>query len=309
MLLLLIFLIIILMYCYRTAFYVKPGHHENPYDLPQNEQYQPYYNEMVHLVDVLNNEPYEPVSIKSFDGLILRGRLYMYDEIAPIELSFNGYRTDGIHDCGGVFQISRQLGHNILIIDQRATGDSDGNVISFGINERYDVVAWAEFIAKRYPQMKIILVGGSLGAATVLMASELKLPANVVGVVADSAYTSPKAIIKKVIQQTMNLSSTIMYPFVKLSARLFGRFNLEESSPIQALRKTKLPILIIHGEDDRYVPCSMAHQNYMACKAPIKMLLTIPKGPHDISLLVDWDRYLRTVEEFFNRINVPMKTK
>lgn len=308
MLLLLIIIMMVLMYCYRTAFYVKPGHHEDPYNLPQNEQYQPYYNEMVHLVDALNNEPYEAVSIKSFDGLTLRGRLYIYDENAPIELAFNGYRTDGIHDCGGVFQIARRLGHNMLVVDQRATGDSDGNVISFGINERYDVVAWAEYIAHRYPQMKIILVGGSLGAATVLMASALKLPVNVVGVVADSAYTSPKAIIKKVIQR-MNLSPTIMYPFVKLSAKFFGHFNLEASSPIQAVQKTKLPVLIIHGEDDRYVPCSMAHQNYAACKSPLKMLLTIPEGPHDISLLVDWNKYQGTVEKFFKRIGVLMKNE
>ena len=86
MLLLLMIIMMILMYCYRTAFYVKPGHHEDPYNLPQNEQYQPYYHAMVHLVDALNNEPYEAVSIKSFDGLTLRGRLYIYDENAPIEL-------------------------------------------------------------------------------------------------------------------------------------------------------------------------------------------------------------------------------
>lgn len=305
---LLLMFMIILMYCYWIAFYVKSGHHEDPYNLPQTEQYQPYYHTMVQLVDALNNEPYEAVSVKSFDGLTLRGRLYIYDKNAPIELAFNGYRTDGIHDCGGVFQISRRLGHNILIVDQRATGDSDGNVISFGINERYDVVAWTEYIAKHYPQMKIILVGGSLGAATVLMASELKLPVNVVGIIADSAYTSPKAIIKKVIRR-MNYSPMIMYPFVRLSAKLFGHFNLEAASPIQAVRKTKLPVLIIHGEDDRYVPCSMAHQNYMACKSSIKMLLTIPKGPHDISLLVDWDKYQKTVEKFFKQIGVPVKNE
>lgn len=306
--LLIILLIMILLYCFKVAFYVQPGHHDDPYDLPNSKQYQPYYDEMVHLVDVLNNEPYEAVTVKSFDDLTLRGRLYIYDENAPIELAFNGYRTDGIHDCGGVFQVARQLGHNVLIVDQRATGDSDGNVISFGINERYDVVAWTNFIANRYPRMKMILVGGSLGAATVLMASELNLPVNVVGVVADSAYTSPKAIIKKVIQR-MNFSSMIMYPFVKLSAKLLGHFNLEEASPIQAVRKTKLPILIVHGEDDRYVPCTMAHQNYAACNSSIKMLLTIPKGPHDISLLVDWDKYQKTVEKFFKRIGVLMKTK
>ncbi|MBQ1494917.1 MAG: alpha/beta hydrolase [Acinetobacter sp.] len=196
----------------------------------------------------------------------------------------------------------------MLVVDQRATGDSDGNVISFGINERYDVLAWTQMITKRFPKMKIILVGGSLRAATVLMASELDLPANVVGVVADSAYSSPKAIIKKVIDE-MNLPATLTYPFVKLSAKILGHFNLEAASPIQAVKNTKLPILIVHGEDDHYVPCSMAYQNFNACQSPTKMLLTVPKGPHDISLLVDWDRYQSMVEQFFDKIGVPMKNK
>ena len=72
---------------------MKPGHHEEPYDLPQNEQYQPYYNQMVYLVDALNNELYEAVSVKSFDGLTLRVRLYIYDENAPIEIEQMEFMT------------------------------------------------------------------------------------------------------------------------------------------------------------------------------------------------------------------------
>lgn len=294
----------ILIYCFQTAFYVKPGHHDDLHDVPKTSQYAPYHDQMITLIDELNAEPFEKVQTKSFDGLTLCGRLYLYDENAPIEIAFNGYRTTGVHDAGGIFKLARRAGHNFLVVDQRATGESDGKVISFGINERYDVLSWINYVNKRFDnKMKIILVGGSLGGATVLMASDLNLPDNVVGIIADSAYTSPKAIIKKVIK-TMHLPTNLLYPFVKLAAKVFGKFNLEDSSAIDAVKHTQIPILMIHGKADNYVPCYMARQNYNACTSKNKRLLLVPDGPHDISLLTDWDTYQKTLNEFFDEIGV-----
>lgn len=295
---------LITMYCFNTAFYSNPHRKEDFHDLPNTKQYMPYYNEMSELVDHLVNEPYEQVTTKSFDGLTLRGRLYMYDENAPIDITFNGYRTSGVHDSGGIFKLVRHIGHNVLVVDQRATGKSDGKVISFGINERYDVLSWVTYLNKRFnKKMKIVLIGGSLGGATVLMASELKLPENVVGIIADSAYTSPKAIIKKEISE-MHLPVNITYTFVKFAAKVMGHFEIESSSPLKAVQHAKIPILMIHGEADHYVPCNMARKNYAACQAPYKELLTVPNGPHDISLLTDWDTYEKTVYDFFKMIGV-----
>ncbi|HIX02434.1 MAG TPA: alpha/beta hydrolase [Candidatus Ligilactobacillus excrementigallinarum] len=304
MLLAVLIITMLTLYCFDTAFYANPKRKDDLHDVPNTPQYQPYHAEMIKLIDELDNTKYEAVQTQSFDGLTLRGRLYLYDEHAPIEIAFNGYRTTGVHDAGGVYQIARRRGHNILIVDQRATGISDGKVISFGINERYDVLSWIKYINSRFnSQMKIILVGGSLGGATVLMASDLQLPENVVGIVADSAYSSPKAIIKKVIRG-MHLPADFMYVFVKFAAKLLGHFDLEATSAKKALKNCKLPVLIIHGEADRYVPCRMADENFQACNSPIKQLLKIPNGPHDISLLVDWDTYQNTVNDFFDKIDV-----
>ena len=144
----------------------------------------------------------EEFSIVSFDGLRLYGKFYEYEPDAPIELMFHGYRGSAERDlCGGV-QRCFALGRSCLIVDQRTSEKSEGHVISFGINERRDCRAWVDFAVEHFgPDVKIVLTGISMGAATVMMAAGEPLPANVIGVLADCGYTSAKDIIKKVIRQ------------------------------------------------------------------------------------------------------------
>lgn len=307
MLLAILLISILTIYCFNTAFYAKPNRIDDIHDVPNTDQYKPYYNEMISLIDKLNQEPFEAVSTVSVDGLTLRGRLYMRDENAPIEIAFNGYRTTGVHDAGGIFQLARKAGHNILIVDQRATGKSDGTVISFGIKERFDVLSWVNYINQRFgTKMKIILIGGSLGGATVLMASNLDLPSNVVAIIADSAYTSPKEIIIKVIK-SMYLPANFIYTFVKFAAKLLGHFNLEEATASDSVMHTNKPILFIHGGSDHYVPCEMAKENFQKCNSKNKQLLIIPDAPHDISLLTDWNTYQNTVFNFYKQLGIMVK--
>ena len=61
-------------------------------------------------------------------------------------------------------------------------------------------------------------------------------------------------MIKKVIKD-MHLPANILYPFVKMGARVFGHFNLEETSPYQEVQKSRLPIIFFHGTNDSLVPC------------------------------------------------------
>ena len=160
---------------------------------------------------------------------------------------------------GGAYEcISR--GHNLLLIDQRAHGKSDGKVITFGIKERFDVKSWIDYSIHRHGEnVKIMLYGISMGAATVLMASELNLPKNVVGIVADCPYSSPKAIIKKVTGE-MGLPATLFYPFIRLGALIFGGFDPSSAAPILAVKNTDIPILLIHGDADDFVPCEMSDE-------------------------------------------------
>ncbi len=185
------------------------------------------------------------------------------------------------------------------MVDQRAGGLSEGHIITFGIKERYDCQRWAWYIAERFGNdVPIILTGISMGAATVMMTSVLELPANVIGVLADCGYTSAKAIIKKVIHQ-MGLPSAVAYPFVRLGARLFGGFDLEAASPIEAMKICRLPVLFVHGDADDYVPWSMSSENYEACAAP-KRLLTVAGAGHGLAYPADPQGYTAVARKVFD---------
>ncbi len=287
--------------CFRMAFYAprKKESDSEEYKLPKGKIYEKHYDVMIEWIKQMRAMPHEKVEITSFDGLTLRGKYYEYAPGAPIELMFHGYRGCAESDlCGGVMRCFSQ-GRSALIADHRTAGDSQGNVIAFGINESRDCSSWLEFMSQRFgPDARIILTGISMGASTVLMAAGRPLPETVVGVIADCGYTSPREIIKKVIGQ-MKLPADAAYPFVKLGARLFGRFDLEEDSPIEAMSRCKVPVIFFHGEADDYVPCEMSRENYEACVAH-KRLVTIPDAGHGLAYMVDSERYLSELSGFFD---------
>lgn len=286
--------------CYRVAFHVptKRPVSDEEYPIPEGEIYEPFRDRMVTWMKEVRAIPHEDVCITSFDGLTLRGKYYEYAPGAPIELAFHGYRGTAERDlCGGV-QRCFAMKRSALLVDQRASESSEGNVITFGIHEHKDCLAWVDFMVRRFgPEVKILLTGISMGAATVLTAAGKPLPPNVVGVLADCGYSSAKAIIQKVIAEK-GLPPKLSYPFVKLGARLFGGFDLEETSPVEALKNCTLPVLFFHGENDDYVPCSMSRENYEACAGPRK-LVTIPGAGHGLSYLVAPEYYLQQLDAFF----------
>ena len=141
-----------------------------------------------------------------------------------------------------------------------------------------------------------------MGAATALITAGKDLPENVIGALADCGYTSAKDIIKKVIRD-MKLPANLLYPLVKLGAKIFGGFSLEETSPEEAMKKCKIPVIFIHGEADNFVPCEMSKINYDVCTAP-KKLVTFEGAAHGLSYLTDENKYLTEVKAFEREMNL-----
>ena len=290
--------------CYRMAFYSAPRktRQEDTVDIPAGEIYEAFREPMEKWCREIRAMKHEAVEITSFDGLVLKGKFYEYAPGAPMELMFHGYRGSGERDLNGGVQRCFALGRSALIVEQRASGPSGGNTITFGVNEHRDCLAWLEFMGKRFgPDIKVILTGISMGASTVLMATGKELPPFVVGVLADCGYSDQKAIIKKVIRQ-LKLPADLCYPFVKLGAKLFGRFDLEEFTALDAVKKAKVPIIFFHGEDDDFVPCDMSRALFDAC-ASRKKFVTIPKAGHGLAYLVDPETYLKELREFFPEVS------
>ncbi len=284
--------------CFCMAFYApKKKAAEEEFPIPPGRVYEPYRDVMIAWMKEARALPHETVSITSFDGLQLYGKYYEYAADAPIELMMHGYRGEAERDlCGGV-QRAFSLGRSVLIVDQRACGNSEGRVITFGVRESRDCVKWAEYLYERFgASRKIILTGISMGAATVMMAADLPLPETVVGVLADCGYTSAEDIIKKVIRD-MRLPADLLYPFVRLGARIYGGFDVAEATPIECMKRCRLPVIFFHGDDDAYVPCDMSVQNHEACTAE-KRLVIVPKAGHGLSYLLDGKGYLDALREF-----------
>lgn len=285
-------------FCYRLAFSVPKQSRESLFEMPDTEQYAPYSAEARQMISDALEIPYKEAVVTSYDGLRLFGKCYIASADAPWLIMLHGYRSGAERDfCGGL-KFGIDSGFNVLLVDQRAHGKSEGKCLTFGIKERYDCLTWTNYvISQAGGSCKIALYGMSMGAATVLMAAGSGLPKNVACIVADCGYTSPKAIIKKVIRE-MHYPVFPTYALVRLGGMLFGGFDIEEYSAVQAMEKCDIPVLFIHGADDRFVPCDMGRENHRHCRAEGKKLLIVPNAGHGMSYMSDKRAYLGTVSEF-----------
>lgn len=291
--------------CFRIVFYnTREGEDHEAIALPAGAVYRPYHDEITGWIRKKRALPQQEFSIRSFDGLTLRGRYFEYKPGAPVELMIHGYHGTAERDMSaGVFR-SFAVGHNAFLVDQRAGGYSDGHVVSFGINESRDCLQWIRFLVEHFgPDTQIMLAGISMGAATVLMASELDLPKNVVGILADCGYTSAKDIICEVMKG-LHLPPWLLYPFVRLGARLYGGFSLEERSPVGAVVHSKVPVIFYHGDSDTLVPHSMSIANHEACASAKKLVIT-PGAGHGLCFLKDKEGYLRELRAFCRENGIP----
>lgn len=286
---------------YRAAFYNSDKRKHAYYKLPESSQYDEKRNAMVDLVSSVAEVPAEEVRIHSHDGLTLFGRYYETEKGAPLQIQFHGWRGGSIRDMAGANTIARNNGQNVLLVDERAHGLSDGHTTTFGVKERYDVLSWVNYAIGRFgPDVKIVLSGVSMGGAVVLMASDLDLPPNVKGIIADSPFASPKSIICKVAEDR-HIPSGCAWPFVVASARIFGHFSINEFSALEAVKKAKVPILLIHGTGDRFVPCDMSRQIAENCASPVELEI-FENAPHGVSYLWDTDRYVKIETEFCRKV-------
>lgn len=285
--------------CYLMPFYNKKRvFDDKEISLPDNEIYKLHHDEIIS--DIENGRKMKSIefTIKSHDNLNLYGKYFESFKDAPIEIMFHGYRGSGERDLSTGIRRAKSCGRNVLIVDQRSHGKSDGHTISFGIKERYDCLSWVNFVVKEFgSDIKIILTGISMGAATVMMASNLDLPKNVIGILADCGYDTPRNIIKKYIYD-MKLPGNFFIPFVKLGGLIFGHFNLDKVTPLSCVKEAKVPIIFIHGESDTFIPYQMSENLYKACSSR-KHLVIIKNAEHGVSYLEDPITYVNELNNFF----------
>ena len=286
--------------CYFKVFYSGKRRvlQADEYEIPEGEIYEAHREQMIDWVKMARTYPHEDVEIVSHDGLKLRGKYYECNKGGIVELLFHGYQGNGERDMSGGIARCFALGRNALIVDHRASGRSEGHTITFGILEKRDCLRWIEFARRKFGEdVKLILTGISMGAATVMMASGETLPDNVVCTLADCGYSSAREIIQKVIRE-MKLPANLLYPFVRLGAFLYGGFRLEEDTPMEAMGRVKIPVIFIHGDADDFVPCDMSERLYEACVAPHKRLVKIAGAGHGLAFPTEKEGYIQALADF-----------
>ncbi len=230
--------------------------------------------------------PYTEQEIISFDGTKLYGRFYENNGSKTTVLLMHGYRSGPMHDFSCAFKFYFDKGFNLMVPDQRAHGKSGGKFITYGVKERYDAKCWMEHINRIIEDGVIYANGVSMGASTLLMASGLSLPENVKGIIADCGFTSPGAIIKKVIKEDMKLPLFPLYYTTRAVTKLFAGFDFEECSAVTSVKSSSVPILFLHGKSDGFVPFYMGEEifNATACE---KKAVWVENADHGCSFMID----------------------
>ena len=243
----------------------------------------------------------ETVKITSRDNLTLNGHLYMCKNPKRIIVAMHGWRSNWQNDFGCSVEFLHNEQSVVLFPDQRGQNDSEGDYIGFGVLERNDCVDWVKFVVERFgTDLPIYLLGVSMGATTVLMASGAKLPDCVKGIIADCGFTSPHDIWKHVIENNLKIREKVAYPIANAIIKKRAQYDGDEYSTLEALAKNEKPVLFIHGSSDTFVPIDMTFKNYLACASP-KEFFIVPGAGHGMSYVVDTKGYEKAVRGFFHK--------
>ena len=243
-------------------------------------------------------QPHEDVWITSEDGLKLHGTWFPREDETKVVICFHGYTSQGMNDYIGLSGYYLKRGYSMLLVDERAHGQSEGEYIGFGCLDRKDALGWIGWVLKECGEsVQILLHGTSMGGSTVLMASGLELPPQVKGIVSDCAFTSPKYVFTHVLHTMYHLPA---FPMIQIADRVNKEkagYGLDECNAAREVQKATVPILFIHGEEDTFVPCRMCKEIYENCASP-KQILTIPGAAHAESYYKDTAAYEQALDTF-----------
>lgn len=264
-------------------------------------------NGIAALRERLETTPHDVVQIESYDGQRLVGHWFQNPNPKRILVAMHGWRSSWAGDFGLIADFWLKNGCSILFAEQRGQGRSGGAYMGFGMMERYDCLEWVKWINTHWGRLlPVYLAGISMGASTVLMASNLPLPDNVCGIMADCGFTSAHDIWKHVSQKNLHIPYPLQEGFANSFCRQKIHMGAKACSTVQCLKQTKVPVLFAHGTQDKFVPVEMTYANYRACGAP-KRLMVVPGAGHGMSYYMEKARYEKEMLAFWEDFDKKVK--
>lgn len=244
---------------------------------------------------------HEPWTLKSLDGFTLRGTYFQ----PPMPghnwvILVHGYGGDESYmwSMAGTYL---QEGYNVLTINQRASGTSEGTYVTMGVLESRDVGEWVKKLTDFDPGAQIVLHGVSMGAATVLMCSNNPELKQVVAVVADSSYSSAYDIFEEKLSQAVEYPASPLLLCANLMTRYRTGVFLKDADPLKSVKASYVPVLLMHGGSDKLVPITMEKELYEATNAPYKEIVVVPGAQHGMAYAEDSNLYFGKVFTFLAR--------
>ena len=295
---LLLIFFIALIFLHHSTFYSPLKEQNDNFLLTESTKALGITDMVFGLINSLLEVPYEDVYIKSYDKLKLHARVYENKNSNKLVIMFHGYRGTAVRDFSGGARLMIDQGYNVILVDERAHGKSEGHNITFGNREKKDVISWVEYGKQRFGEDKeLILVGISMGADTILFAS--KYIPGTAKLICDCPYTTEKEIMKQSIKN-MKLPVWLFYPIVNLSSILFSHASLNKDDAHKNVKECSHKILIIHGDADTIVPYQFSEKLYLENKDKIQYEL-FPNTQHGVAFVTDTPRYKKIVIDFINQ--------
>lgn len=283
---------------YHGVFYTPLKWQQNDYNLTKETLERYDREKVIEMIDKLKAIPYEDAYIISYDDKKLHGRIYRNPESDVVCIMCHGYRGTSYRDFSGGAVDMIERGFNVILIDQRGHGLSKGHSITFGRREQRDCLSWITYSEQIFGKdKKLVLLGISMGGATVLMASNKVKEGT--KIIADCPYTTEKEIICETMKTRLKLNPKIFWPFTNLASIIFGHANLNKDDAKKNIGESKAKILIIHGESDTLVPYKFSYKAYEMYPDKVTYAL-FPNAEHGLSYLEDKKRYQQLVSDFLN---------
>ena len=284
-------------YFFNRTIIRKNAKRENTQEMAGTD-WEEYIPKICECKEKLKKLPKEDMFIQSEDGLKLHATFFPCQGSKNVVICFHGYTSEGLNDYTTLAVFYLNNGYNLLIVDERAHGQSEGKYIGFGCLDRYDAKLWIySMIEKLGEDCKILLHGDSMGGATVLMTTGLELPSQAKAAVSDCAFTSPREIFAYVLKNTYHLPPTLILNIANQMVKKKAGYELDECNARREVAKSSIPILFFHGGADNFVPCYMGHEIYNACRSEKKLVIVEGAG-HVESCYRDTNLYEGAIEEF-----------
>jgi fermentation-respiration switch protein FrsA (DUF1100 family) len=218
------------------------------------------------------------VVIQSPGGYPLFGIYFPTEGSNKTVMIVHGF-TYGLYGSVKYMPMFRRRNFNILLVDLRHHGRSGGANITWGVQEKHDLVAWASWVLAQHGKEGVLgTLGESLGGATVLQ--HATIDPRVAFTIADCPFSSLRGLLTHVLKTDYRLPPSPLLELGEFWCRVLAGFTFASASPINSMDKIQTPVLLVHGEEDALVPAEMSRELFEAKTSGVREIRVFPGAGH-----------------------------